>query len=73
MMFVKATDLKDKGTKITFTNGRKRDTKRDMRLPVDPLNLECPGGTLFRHVHSLALSQERFYTYPAKGNELVKL
>ena len=62
MMYVKVTDLKDKGTKITFTNGRKRDTKRDMRLPVDPLNLACPGGTLFRYVQALAPSQKRFYT-----------
>ena len=73
MMFVKATDLKEKDTKITFTNKRRRDTNRDMRLPVDPLNLACPGGTLFRYVHSLAPSQERFYNYPTKANELAKL
>ena len=69
MVYVKATDLNDKGTKITFTNGRKRDTKKDMRMPVDPLDESCPGGTLYRYVQSLAPHQKRFYTYPAKGNK----
>ena len=68
-MYVKATYLNDKGTKITFTNGRKRNTKKEMRMPVDPFDEACPGGTLNRYVQSLAPHQIRFYTYPAKEHE----
>ena len=52
-------EMNDKDTK----NGRKRNTKKDMRVPVDPLDKSCPGGTLYKYVQSLAPHQKRFYTY----------
>ena len=73
MMYVKATQLNDKGTKITFTNGRKRDTKREMRLPVDPYDLSCPGGTIYRYVQKCAPYQKHVHCYPAKPGKLTKL
>ena len=63
-MYVKSTHLNDKATKLSFTNGRVRDTKRGMRLLVDPNNLSCPGGTIFRYVKAMAPGTDRFYNYP---------
>ena len=77
-MWVRATHLNDKSTKLSFTKGRMRDTKRDMRLPVDPTNLSCPGGTIFRYAQALAPGGDRFYTYPVtltdkKSYEMMQL
>ena len=64
-LYVKTTHLNDKATKISFTNGRKRDTKRAMRLPVDPKNPACPGGTIYRYQQAHSPTADRFHTYPA--------
>ena len=66
---VNITDITDKSHKLTLTNGRKRNTKRAMRLPVHPEDLSCPGGTLFRFKQALAPGQRRWYTYPATHSQ----
>ena len=59
-IYVKSTHLNKKSTKLSFTKERVHGAKLDMRLSVDPNNLSCPGGTIFRHVHTLPPRADRF-------------
>ena len=69
-MWVRSTHLNDKSNKLSFTKGRMRDTKRNLGLPVNPDNLCCPDGTIFRYVKALAPSADQFYAYPATLSEI---
>ena len=64
-MYVKPTNLNDKATKLTFSKGRRRDTKKNVRIPVDPTDQACPGGTIYRYYLTLPPTCKRFYCYSA--------
>ena len=64
-MYVISTHLNNTSTKFSFTKGRVRDTKRSMRLHVDPNDLSCHDRTIFRYVQVLPPLADRFYTYTA--------
>ena len=64
-MYVETKHLLDKSFKLSLSKGRKRDTKRAMRLPVYEDDLSCPGGTIYCYSKTLAPNQKRWYCHDA--------